>query len=1188
MKSYLAEHQIILEALIYETFLTEASRLDFLLKTYGEKINQHWPTIASSVPTNIVADMELPEEGDVAPQILAYLAYFDPSPKQVFAQWLVVRFLKGGILLEDLEQIHMMLGVFMQVKNQLAKRDINAYRSKDELADAISPHMATQAASMPQNASVQNRMLQKDQTIVHLNDAVMSVMTPLTKESAAFWGCTTGWCTTWGMPGTRYPDKSNNYFQHYTKDGPLYIIRFKTGDVTVEKNYGGTSTGNLFQFHFHSGQFADSEDQMIDPSPIFAAHPPILNVFSPQEMGYLIKKNYIPLRLIPKENLPTVGRDIIRLLKDKEDIAYLLEMSPETFDDKKFIADIFYSHPEMVRYLPVKYWKDDVADLIENNPFAFEYIGRQRTPELAEVAAERLGNWHNIERIIDKKFWTKKIEDLYYEIKGMDQSVSLSDIPPERRTKIMAVRMLTYKPSQIPEHLGQPYLGDDALLSIMVGNKNNAPGEIPPKYYTKAMVDFLFNEAVAQKYNTLRFRRGTETVTAPQILLDVDKAHWTEPLVKMLIEKGDLGFKKIPENLRTPAVVIDILNKHGFGDVDDHYIDDDVVKAYITAHNVDKIPKRFLSEDIILDAISKSAYSTDYLFKNVPKEFKTEKVMAQFVAKRVVPVKQMPQSLRSEEALIERVRINTKEIADVAPDDLSEAIIIEAIKNDARLLMQVSARKRFMTQEVCRAVVGSVTGSGYYSYGGKERIETAKTVFEMFDRSVWDSEIVAVAIANDLLSPEFKNVPSSLITVDVTATILAKNPEQIEAAPFNVSEDILVAMVKKNPHKINDIPLDMITEPVAYAALNMSYRALDDKALAAVDKSGWIERTYALVVGNRMPLKDVPRKFRTPDLVRAALLRKPSEVTTLRDPVAYFRKHDLVFNDENTLTGLRNAGMVFQKKKGKVEVSQAHDLERIPLENGMTYAKRALGSVNNEVFLFDKKGKVIARFESKGDKILSFVADKKMLMRERANLRTVLKDNFYKHGDFSRYGVFYANGWKLREDIAPETRYGLTYIYASTPDTGEYTVLNGTKPALRFSVTSSSGSWGNSGSSSASVDEILDLGFCLRMTKEIADMLNRLRVDNGWQMSRIGIVQKSDKKFHSIIGKKLTEVNDMSIYRSERDITMFKKKVGMVARATLLKNGTITKIKGPTGSRYDIPKGAEEIFNLVASRIKNS
>jgi hypothetical protein len=165
--------------------------------------------------------------------------------------------------MEDLYKTTEDLQKFHRFKSQIAqeKRDINKITSVDELYDL------TKGFSLEQATTTKADRVLKDAEMVY-DGPNWEILIPKTKEASCHYGANTRWCTA---------GSSNNYFDHYSKDGPLYIIINKK-DPT-----------DKYQFHFESNQFMDKEDRTVPLSPFLNARPDLKEYFKEMFKVFLNK-----------------------------------------------------------------------------------------------------------------------------------------------------------------------------------------------------------------------------------------------------------------------------------------------------------------------------------------------------------------------------------------------------------------------------------------------------------------------------------------------------------------------------------------------------------------------------------------------------------------------------------------------------------------------------------------------------------------------------------------------------------------------------------------------------------------------------------------------------------------------------------------------------------------------------------
>ena len=165
--------------------------------------------------------------------------------------------------MEDLYKTTEDLQKFHRFKSQIAqeKRDINKITSVDELYDL------TKGFSLEQATTTKADRVLKDAEMVY-DGPNWEILIPQSEEASCHYGANTRWCTA---------GSSNNYFDHYSKDGPLYIITNKK-DPT-----------DKYQFHFESNQFMDKEDRTVPLSPFLNARPDLKEYFKEMFKVFLNK-----------------------------------------------------------------------------------------------------------------------------------------------------------------------------------------------------------------------------------------------------------------------------------------------------------------------------------------------------------------------------------------------------------------------------------------------------------------------------------------------------------------------------------------------------------------------------------------------------------------------------------------------------------------------------------------------------------------------------------------------------------------------------------------------------------------------------------------------------------------------------------------------------------------------------------
>lgn len=172
---------------------------------------------------------------------------FDESRDRVgtYGRWILNLFLKNGNI--DVWHITDLLNNFERNKRFLKNKNIMSFKSMEEVDEYLADEDSYNSASARQRlraarTAEKNVDLEKESKIIY-DSPHWSIVTPLTYEASCALGNGTRWCTA--------SRNSREYFDDYTKDGPLYIVKDK-------------DTGERYQLHFETESFMDEYDDPID------------------------------------------------------------------------------------------------------------------------------------------------------------------------------------------------------------------------------------------------------------------------------------------------------------------------------------------------------------------------------------------------------------------------------------------------------------------------------------------------------------------------------------------------------------------------------------------------------------------------------------------------------------------------------------------------------------------------------------------------------------------------------------------------------------------------------------------------------------------------------------------------------------------------------------------------------------
>ncbi len=171
--------------------------------------------------------------------------------------------------MEDSSRLKADLAEFDRVKPKLEKKDINQYKTLAELYKALEPFAEKEVTSnKQQDKAKKEAFFKNNEAKIFYKDPQITVIIPHTEEASCYFGKGTKWCTA--------VTKSDNMFDSYNGQGPLYIIY--------------TKDGNKFQFHFtfEEDQFMDAQDQEVDLIELVKKYPSLKKAFNKLGIKHLV------------------------------------------------------------------------------------------------------------------------------------------------------------------------------------------------------------------------------------------------------------------------------------------------------------------------------------------------------------------------------------------------------------------------------------------------------------------------------------------------------------------------------------------------------------------------------------------------------------------------------------------------------------------------------------------------------------------------------------------------------------------------------------------------------------------------------------------------------------------------------------------------------------------------------------
>jgi hypothetical protein len=378
----------------YQEFLLEYRR-DVTAQKMGDKLIQAFGRLenGSSLPDNLygawtVVDMVLRPQfhfedtikmnvlgqmttinKEIAPQvlqqikpalvdtILAALETGDPTPHKEYAQWIAARYITGDTKLEDIGST---LAEYLYKFNVLKRKkilkppanDINKYNSFSNFMD-----------NMDEYALPEDEVVNKGKATEVYKDADVRIIVPEDEPAACYYGQGTRWCTA-STHGT-------NYYNHYSRQGPLYIL------IPTKAKY----EGEKYQLHFPSEQFMDENDDSISLNYIINDRFHLLDFFKQQEpelqdyVAYIDEAQLKPVLEKIKEVAMDWVWDEVTEWEHQDD--YFTKWQAEQAEERGYIDDDgdidwarVHEDDDLTNYIN---WNDDVKTMVREIEVALGY-----------------------------------------------------------------------------------------------------------------------------------------------------------------------------------------------------------------------------------------------------------------------------------------------------------------------------------------------------------------------------------------------------------------------------------------------------------------------------------------------------------------------------------------------------------------------------------------------------------------------------------------------------------------------------------------------------------------------------------------------------------------------------------------------------------------------------------------------
>lgn len=216
---------------------------------YQEGTSYRYPTPEGPVPLTTETAPQILQRAKqgIINTILADIEAKDPTQNKEYSQWLARTWAasKGAEKIEDMNRGDALTAYTMGKRRKLIKpehADINRFKRYSEFEDVLLNNYSIEDLLRDPKKEQET----KGQAKTVFDGATVRIVVPEDEPAACYYGRGTRWCTA--------ATRGSNYFDHYNRQGPLYILLPKQPQEEGEK----------YQLHFPTGQFMDPNDDPID------------------------------------------------------------------------------------------------------------------------------------------------------------------------------------------------------------------------------------------------------------------------------------------------------------------------------------------------------------------------------------------------------------------------------------------------------------------------------------------------------------------------------------------------------------------------------------------------------------------------------------------------------------------------------------------------------------------------------------------------------------------------------------------------------------------------------------------------------------------------------------------------------------------------------------------------------------
>ena len=460
--------------------------------------------------------------------------------KGKYARFLIEAFLNDKFLEEDLigglnSTVGQAIFLFHKHKSKLSENMRSVYALDKETGEALYQSPGDLWNSVKQfqgelsgkelKKEEQEQIYRETEFIYKDEETGFQIVSPLTEESAQWWGKGTRWCTS---------AEKNNQFERYNKKAPLFILLMST-------SAGNSGNRNKLQLWKNDNniQFMDELDNTVSLQYIeqnWSVLEPICR--------WLNDLKFIPSEYITKE--------LCELAVQKN--GHSLNYVPEHLKTPEFCEVAVKNHGYALQYVPDELITKELFKLaVQSNECALKWIPKElRTKELCELAIEQDGN--NLAYVPDE-YKTQELCELAVQKDG----IALEYVPENIITKeLCELAVQNNDNSFILYSISEEYKTPE-LCEMAIKKNGLALHFVPKELKTIEMCK------LAVKQNEFSLQYVPEDIINKELCeLAVQKDGWylsyvpvylrTKELCELAVKQNGWALKWVPDEYKTKEI----------------------------------------------------------------------------------------------------------------------------------------------------------------------------------------------------------------------------------------------------------------------------------------------------------------------------------------------------------------------------------------------------------------------------------------------------------------------------------------------------------------------------------------------------------------------------------------------------------------------------------------------------------